>query len=109
MSAKRVMVVSGQPLISEGLKLIIEESGVTQVAVVSDQSSVAGMMAKLAPNVIVVDRTELDDSEIDSNNDYPSKVVVISPNDDRMIVYSRQKVDTASLENLLATIQENEM
>ncbi len=111
MSTQRVLVVSGQPLISQGLKLIIEEAVSTEVTTASDEKVAANLMTELAPGVVVVDRTEVDETDLDCilfGQDYPAKLVVISPNDDRMVVYSREKVNSATMENLLDTIREND-
>ena len=110
MNTQRVLVVSGQPLISQGLKLIIEGAVSTEVTTVSDEKLAADLMAELTPGVVVVDRTEADETDLDCilfGQDYPAKLVVISPNDDRMVVYSREKVHSATMENLLDTIRGN--
>ena len=108
MSVQRVLVLSEQPLISQGLKLIIENSGSAEVAIAPDDATAASLISKLTPSIIVVDR---EDTEIGIDlslpkEDYPSKLVLLSPNDDRMIVYSRQDVHEATLENLLDAIQQ---
>lgn len=111
MSIQRVLVLSEQPVVSQGLKLIIENAGSAEVSIASDEATAASLISQLTPSIIVVDR---EDSDMDGdhpmlNDEYPSKLVVLSPNDDRMIVYSRQDVHEATLENLLGAIQEENL
>lgn len=108
MNARRVLVVSGQELVSQGLKLIIERSGETEVATAADESTAVDLIRELAPDIVVVDREEREGEETENplERDYPDKVVVLTPGDDRMVVYSRQEVNSATLENLLGAIGE---
>ena len=111
MSTQHVLVISGQPLISQGLKLIIEEKGASEVTTVPDERTAARLIPELAPGVVVMDRSEAGETDLDRilfRQDYPAKLVIISPDDDRMVVYSREKVDSATLENLLETIRKNQ-
>ena len=111
MSVQRVLVLSEQPVVSQGLKLIIENAGSAEVAIAPDEATAASLISKLTPSIIVVDRedTEMGSDHPMLNDEYPSKLVVLSPNDDRMIVYSRQDVHEATLENLLGAIQEENL
>ncbi len=110
MAIPRVLVVSEQQLVSQGLKLIIENAGSAEVVTAQDEATAASLMADLTPRIVVVDRDAIDDNPDRAHFDeeYPDKLVLISSTDDRMVVYSREKVDSATLENLLETIRENE-
>jgi len=111
MSVQRVLVLSEQPVVSQGLKLIIENAGSAEVAIAPDEATAASLISKLTPSIIVVDRedTAMDIDHPLLNEEYPSKLVILSPNDDRMIVYSRQDVHEATLENLLSAIREEDL
>ncbi len=108
MSMPRVLVVSEQQLVSQGLKLIIENAGSAEVVTAEDEATAASLMADLTPRIVVVDRDAIEENPDRSHfdEDYPDKIVLISSNDDRMVVYLREKIDSATLENLLETIRE---
>lgn len=110
MNVQRVLVVSEQPIVSQGLKLIIEGAGPVEVVTAPDEAAAADLIAKLTPSVIVVDREEkeVDPDRPASHEDYPQRLVLLSPNDDRLIVYSREEVHAATLENLLDAIRESQ-
>jgi len=110
MAIPRVLVVSEQQLVSQGLKLIIENAGSAEVVTAHDEATAASLMADLTPRIVVVDRDAIEENpdRAHFDEDYPDKLVLISSTDDRMVVYSREKVDSATLENLLETIRENE-
>jgi DNA-binding NarL/FixJ family response regulator len=102
-------VVSPSPLLREGLKLIIEESIPVSVTVAAGDASAACLTVELAPSVIVVDRPDtraLDLDELFQHQGYPVKVVIIGWDDNRMAVYSRSEVETATLGNLIRLIEE---
>ena len=107
MAIPRVLVVSEQQLISQGLKLIIESAGSAEVVTAPDEATAVSMMSDLTPSIVVVDRESIEDDpdRVHFDEDYPDKLVLLSSNDDRMVVYSRQKVDPATLENLLDIIR----
>ena len=106
MAIPRILVVSVQQLVSQGLKLIIEKAGSAEVLTAEDEATAASIMSDLTPRIVVIDRDALDDNpdRAHFDEDYPDKLVLISSTDDRMVVYSREKVDSATLENLLNTI-----
>ena len=106
MAIPRILVVSEQQLVSQGLKLIIEKAGSAEVLTAEDEATAASIMSDLTPRIVVIDRDALDDNpdRAHFDEDYPDKLVLISSTDDRMVVYSREKVDSATLENLLNTI-----
>ena len=110
MAIPRVLVVSEQQLVSQGLKLMIENAGSAEVVTASDEATAANLISNLTPRIVVVDRDALEDNpnRVLFDEDYPDKLVLISSTDERMVVYSREKVDSATLENLLQTIRENE-
>ncbi len=110
MSVQRVLVLSEQPVVSQGLKLIIENAGSAEVAIAHDEATAASLISELTPSIIVVDRedTEMDFDHPLLNTEYPSKLVLLCPNDDRMIVYSRQDAHY-TLENLLDAIHEDDL
>lgn len=110
MSVQRVLVLSEQPVVSQGLKLIIENAGSAEVAIAPDEATAASLISKLTPSIIVIDRedTAIDIDHPLLNEEYPSKLVILSPNDDRMVVYSRQDVHQATLENLLDAIHKDD-
>lgn len=109
MTIPRVLVVSEQQLITQGLKLIIESAGSGEVVTAEDEATAASLMSNWTPRIVVVDRDNLEDDpdRIHFDEDYPDKLVLISGTDDRMVVYSREKIDSATLENLLQTIRDN--
>lgn len=111
MSSQRVLVVSEQPVVSQGLKLIIESAGAAEVAIASDEATASSLVSKLIPSIVVVDREEdeVDEPRSFLGNDYPVKLVLLSPSDDRMVVYSRQEVNKATLENLLNAIRKDDL
>ncbi|MFO8011303.1 MAG: hypothetical protein R6U89_10915 [Dehalococcoidia bacterium] len=111
MVVPRILVISEQQLLSQGLKLIIEGTGPAEVITAPDEATGAGMIADLTPRIVVVDRDAAEEGQgrSMSEEDYPDKVVIIgSSSDEKMVVYSRQKVNQATLENLLDTIRENQ-
>jgi len=105
-----VLVVSEHQLVSQGLKLMIENAGSAEVVTAPDEATAASIMANLTPRIVVVDRDAVEGNpdRAHFNEGYPDKLVLISSNDDRMVVYSREKIDSATLENLLKTIRENQ-
>jgi len=109
MAIPRVLVVSEQQLVSQGLKLIIEKAGSAEVLTAHDEATAASIMSDLTPRIVVIDRDSLEDhpERAHFDADYPDKLVLISSTDDRMVVYSREKVDSATLENLLNTIEKD--
>ncbi len=110
MAIPRILVVSEQQLVSQGLKLMIENAGSAEVVIAEDEATAASLMADLTPRIVVVDRDAIADNPDRDHfdEDYPDKIVLISSNDDRMVVYSREKIGSATLENLLETIRENQ-
>lgn len=107
MTSRRVLVVSGKPLVLQGLKLIIERSGSTEVSTAADESAAADIIRELAPDILVLDREDREDSDeapSPADEEYPDKVVVINANEDRIVVYCRQQIDSATLANLLGVI-----
>lgn len=106
MAIPRILVVSEQQLVSQGLKLIIEKAGSAEVLTAEDEATATSIMSDLTPRIVVIDRDALEDNPYRAHfdEDYPDKLVLISSTDDRMVVYSREKVDSATLENLLNTI-----
>lgn len=110
MAVPRVLVVSEQQLVSQGLKLILEDAGSAEVFTASDEATAASMVADMSPRIVVFDRDDLEEARdrLLSEEDYPDKIVIIDSSHEKMVVYSRRKVDPATLENLLGTIRESQ-
>lgn len=109
MNTERILVVSGRPLLCEGLKLIIEEAALATVTTAPDEVSAARLVAEFAPGVIVIDRPDTGAADLNylfQHQDYPVKVIVIGWNDDKIAAYSRQALQTATLQNLIKVIRE---
>lgn len=99
MRIRRVLVVSGEPLASHGLKALLEKAGRAEVGIASEEELLTGGIGESVPEVVVIDRAASEGRPFET--DYPAKLVVIGPGDDRMAVYSRQDVHEATVDNLL--------
>ena len=109
MNTERILVVSGRPLLCEGLKLIIEEAALATVTTAPDEVSATRLVAEFAPSIIVIDRPDAGAADLNylfQHQDYPVKVVVIGWNDNKIAAYSRRAVQTATLRNLIKVIRE---
>jgi DNA-binding NarL/FixJ family response regulator len=105
---ERILVISPSPLLREGLKLIIEESIPASVTMADDGVSAARLVVELAPSVIVVDRPDTKASDLDrlfQAQGFPSKVVIIGWDENKIAVYSRSEVETATLGNLITLLR----
>ncbi len=110
MDVPRVLVISEQQLVSQGLKLIIENAGSGEVVTAPNEATAAIMMADVNPRIVVFDRDAIDEAQdkFKSEEDYPDRIVIIDSSHEKMVVYARSKVDAATLENLLGNIRGNQ-
>jgi len=78
------------------------------VTIASNEASAPQLSSELAPGVIVIDRPDTKATSLDfffQHQDYPVRVVVVGWNDDKIAVYSRSTVQTATLRNLIKGIK----
>ena len=105
-------MVSSCPLLREGLKLIIEEATSASVTTATDDVSAIHLASEITPTVIVVGRPDTKASGLDSlfqHQGYPTKVVIIGRDDNRIAIYSRSEVETATLKDLIKSIEGNRL
>lgn len=79
------------------------------VTTAPNEVSAGSLVAEFNPSVIVIDRTDTEAADALSfcfqHKDYPVKVVVVGWNDDKIAVYSRARVQPATIQNLIRAIQ----
>ena len=108
--AGRILVVSERPVLREALKQAIEEWGWTTVITAPDEHTAARLVAELAPTTIVIDRPDIGVEGLGYLFQYQEqvvKVIVIGWSDDKIAVYSRQAVQTATWQNLIEVMSGN--
>lgn len=104
-----VLVVSKRPLLREGLKRLIEGTGVATVKTAPDQESARSSLVGVATDVVVVDKsdTELDDQVCSLLREYQqAKVVLLGWNDDRLAIHYGRLILPATIKNLIWTIRQ---
>ena len=102
--AESILIVSARPVLRNALKRIIEEAGWTAVITASNERSAAHLVAEIAPTTIVIDHPDIGVEHLGylfQHQDQAVNIVVIGWNDNRMVVYSRSAVHTATLGNLI--------
>ena len=111
MKEQIVIIVSPQPLLRDGLKLLIEEAGLGEVATAPDMKHARNLMFEIHPNVVVIDRPDAGAKELGYFSDLPqkpTKVVVIGRTDDQLSIYQRSMVLPATEQNLIKAIRDND-
>lgn len=109
MKTKLILVIMKQPLLREGLKYLIEESGVARVVTAPAEQDAERLVAEMAPDVVVIERGDTAVNNLSHFfhwQDKPSRVVVLGWKDDKLAVYSRWPVLPATVENLIRAITE---
>ena len=109
MGRKRMLIISARPLFRQGLKLIIEDAVPGAVVTTARDELTAGLNLKFAADVIIIDRPDIRAVELEcffERGDYPTKIVVIGWDDDKIACYSRKIVDNATVRGLVELISE---
>lgn len=98
-----MLVISAESLSSQGLKALLERSGTREVITASEKALAAPALAELSPEVLIIDRSNLEDIEPETL--FPSTIIVLCPGTDRLAVYNRQEMTKATVDNLLSAIE----
>ena len=109
MGSQCVLVISKKPLLCEGLKKLIEEGGLAKVVVASDDEAALSLITEAQPDLIVTERpnTKVNGAMYFGNaEDKPSRVVVLGWNDDKLAVYSRERVLPATTQHFIEVVRE---
>ena len=95
----------------DGLKLLLEEAGLGEVATAPDMKHARTLMFEIHPNVVVIDCPDAGAEELGYFSDLPkkpTKVVVIGRTDDQLSVYRCSMVLPATKHNLIKLIRDND-
>jgi len=109
MKSEVILIISERPLFCEALKRLIEEETGAEVITAPDEESGESIAAEAGPSIIVIDRphTKADDVVYFlRTQDKPAKVLVIGWSDDKLAIYSRRTVLSATVQNLIEVIRE---
>lgn len=99
---QRVVVISTEPLCSQGLKALLERAGASEVLTATEEALAAPALAELSPEVLIVDRSNFE--AIEPQTLFPAAIIVLCPGTERMAVYNRQAMQKATVDNLLSAI-----
>lgn len=106
----RVLIVSGHPLFRQGLqRLLSGQAGVEVIGVAADGEEARRLIADLRPHTVIIDQ---EDSTL-SGQDVLSyfhegselQLILLTLAEETMVIYRRQEVSRATLEELVNAIQ----
>ena len=103
MNTQRVLIISKKPLLREGWKMVIDETAAVTVTTAPNKEELTNLVAEFAPSITIVDQLDTEAIDLDqlfSHQDYPGKVILVGLNDDQMVIYSRERIQPATVENL---------
>lgn len=106
---KNILIISKRPLLREGMKLVIEENNFAVFFATSEKRAL-NLIEKHVPSVIVIDRPNTNDVQLDyllRHIDYPVKIVIIGWDDEKIAIHKHYTFDKATRENLIKVITEN--
>lgn len=109
MKRQVVLIVSERPLLREGLKRLIEGTGVATVITAPDQEGARANLVGVTVDVVVFDKpdTRLDDQACSLLQEYQrAKVMLLGWNDDRLVVHSSWLILPATVKNLIWAIRQ---
>ena len=109
MGSQCVLVISKKPLLREGLKRLIEERGLATVVVAPDDETALSVITEADPDLIVTECPNIKPSEalyFGNSEDKPTKVIVLGWDDDKLAVYSRERVLPATMQHFIGVVRE---
>ncbi len=109
-NATRVLIVSGHPLFRQGLqRLLSGQAGLDVIGVAVNGEEARQLIADLQPHTVIIDQ----DNSTLSDHDFLSylregtdlQLILLTLAEETMVIYRRQEVSRATLEELVSAIQ----
>jgi len=101
------VVISKRPLLCEGLRCLINEVADASLIIAPDEETAELLCTGLVPDMVIIDRPSVRANEqtcLSMASGKPTKVIVLGWDDNKLAVYSCERVMTATVQNLLKEI-----
>ena len=106
-----ILVISEKPIYRQVLKHLIEEASGAQVVTAANEESARHFIAELAPRTIILDSPDSEVSNLDCLFENPEKavdVIVLGWKDNKLAIYSREVMESATSQNLFQALNRQE-
>lgn len=107
----RILIISQLPVLSEGLKRLVEDTNLNGITIVADNPDTTQALTELDPDVVILDSPDISVKHLDhlfQQHDKLMKIIVIGWADNKLAVYSRSGVQAATIENLMKAINNHQ-
>ena len=105
---KRILVISGTPLLREGLALLFESSVRSLVMTAENREQALQLMGEFRPDVVLLDETNREPGEHALQLDARlARVIVVDRDGSKLTVYYDEQVMEASIDNLVQLAEQH--
>ena len=104
---KRILVVSKNSILAEGVKLLVGEAVSCIFKTALNNRQATHLINEFKPETVILDRPKVSVKGLDNvflSDEFSSKVIVIGWGDDKLAVYTRQGAKDATVQNLIEAI-----
>ncbi len=109
MPARRALIISNHPIFAEGLvRILKQDAGIEIVDCVANLECARSLLQAQPPDTIIVDfEADVPDAQVTNqliDDQAERRVIFLSLNNSRLILYQRQQVIDATTSDLLALL-----
>ena len=107
---KRILIVSGRPILRDGLELVTRKLENTKVRTAQGESGVGNVIDEFDPHVVVLERPDTRASQLEpffAHTEHAVKLIIVVWSTENIAGYAREAVQPASIKNLIRLIRQN--